>query len=119
MPVSDGMEEGTPRSQEHLASPCLTLGLIAQLAQSSVQTGPRKLLPSKCLGLLLLPVLLWKKIFPWGSATAGARGINSINTCQVPAWCPAALEGTLECRVQVGEVREVLWAQWIPRSHLG
>lgn len=38
---------------------------------------------------------------PWGSATAGAREVNPINICQVPALCPAALEGTLDCR-QVG-----------------
>lgn len=81
-----------------------------------MQTEPKKL-PSICLGLL--PGLLWKNHPPppWGSATAGARGVNPINICQVPAWCPAALEGTLDCRGGGG--RELVWAEWIPRSHLG
>lgn len=40
--------------------------------------------------------------FPWGSATAGARGVNPINICQVSAWCPAALEGTLRLQGRWG-----------------
>lgn len=77
--------------------PCISSGLIAQVARSSLQIEPKKLLPSECLGLL--PGLLWKNFFfPWGCAAAGARGVNPINICQVPAWCPAVLEGTLDCR---------------------
>lgn len=59
----DGMEEGTPSRSILLTTPptCLSSSLFDQLARFSVQTGPKKLLPSKCLGLL--PVLLWKFFF--------------------------------------------------------
>lgn len=64
---------------------------------------------------------------PWGSAAAGARGVNPINICQVPAWCPAVLEGTLDCRGGGGGAGswygqngfpEAIWAEILPSAIL-
>lgn len=111
--------------QEHLANPpppaCYQVFLTSWQGLQCRQD------PRSCC-LLNVWAYFWYfcgNFFPWGSATAGARGVNSINICQVLAWYPAVLEGTLECRVQVGGVGgwyghngfpEATWTEILPST---